>query len=394
VSTSRNPSRSRTNGQRRPSDRPSLCSSGGAFTPIALLAVLAVGCMDPAPPSARGRSAALSAALDELARVTLRLDADLRREDGVAVVRGAWGSAAGQFGKVDDASRPGPMSLAVGSAGELFVLDQVNRRISRFDRDGRVLAQIAIESETAEDLVVSGADVWVLYYEPGVDHGYRLRRHRDGGVVLDARLDRRLDLVTGLFASGEPSAPDLWIEQRHEQQLQVVARGAALPTSTRRPLVDGRPDPTRPGTRLLASRAGANLAVVDRVFPGRYTTRLLEIETPLPLVSVDDLLVDGAGGFYVSLMMAEETGADFAWNDARRVVVARRAGRAPVAIAMATERATDTFRTLAVDAEGQLHALESSEEGITVRRWSLENHVPPRALGRPRSWHGINGGAR
>jgi hypothetical protein len=335
------------------------------------LAALLVGCIDP-PSTAPSRGLALSAAADERTQVTLRLDADLRREDGTVLVRGAWGAGTGQFGKVDEASRPGPMSLALGPEGQLVVLDQVNRRISRFDRDGRPLGQIAIDSDTAEDLVVSGADVWVLYYEPGTGHGYRLRRHRDDRILLDARLDRRLDLVTGLFASGHPTAPELWVEQRHQHQLQVVARGVPLPASTRRPVVDGRPDPARPGTRLLASRAGANLAVVDRVFPGRYTTRLLEIETPLPLVVVDDLLVDGAGGFYVSLMMAEETGADHAWVNARRVVVARRPGRAPVSIAVATERATDALRTLAVDRDGRLHALEPSEDGVVIRRWSLE----------------------
>ena len=350
---------------------PPRCAKSGARGPtfglVLLAATVVAACADlPSPPIAARRSALVGE--ETSTQATLALPADVAHSAGQVVVRGGWGSAAGQFGKRDEGSRPGPMGLAVGLAGEIFVLDQVNRRVCRFSRDGKLEGMFSVESETAEDLAVVGDTVWVLFYEPGRDHGYRLRQYRrDGALAQDAPLSRTLDLVTGLFSEGE----DLWVEERHEEQLQVVARGKIVPAAQDRRALLGRPDPARPGARLLLGR-DAGRAVVDRTFPGRSTSRLLTLDAPLPLVAVDDLLVDGRGGIYLSLILGTEAGPDFEMRDARRLMAVYRPGQGVRTVALASDRATDTFRPLAVGRDGALHELELTEAGVAVRRFALD----------------------
>jgi hypothetical protein len=284
------------------------------------------------------------------------------------VARARWGSGDGELGRSAESHRSGPAALAVGSAGELLVLDQVNRRIARLSPDGRWLTAIPLESEAALDLIAVGESVWVLRYEPGPDHGYWLSEHRrDGARLRSVRLPRDLDLVTGLFAEGE----DLYVEERHEDQLLVLRGGAPVGEArTRRARVLGRPDPSRPGSRLLRAREGRR-AIVHQVLPGRFTSPLLEVELPLPVVAFEELLADGRGGLYLGLFLAD-AGADGDWRDPRRVLVAAPKGAPPRTIALASERAAETSRPLAVAPDGTLHELVLSEEGATIRRWPAE----------------------
>jgi hypothetical protein len=204
--------------------------------------------------------------------------------------------------------------------------------------------------------------VWVL----AASAGYRLAEYRrDGTRLRELELPRELELVTGLFAAGE----DLFIEERHEQQLLVVRSDA--PLRGRRPArLLGRPDPSRPGARLLLGREPSR-ATVRRVLGGRYTSPLLAVATPLPLVAVEELLADGRGGVSLSLLLAEEPASeeDDGWRGARRVLAVARPGAPLAAIELATARAADTRRPLAVAADGTPYELELGEAGVSIRRW-------------------------
>lgn len=326
------------------------------------LALLAASCSEGAQaPAAAGSALAEAPTSTALALPTERAGAEL-------VARARWGSGDGELGRSRESHRSGPAAIAAGPAGELLVLDQVNRRVVRLSPDGRWLTAIPIESEAALDLVAVGERVWVLLYEPGPDHGYRLSEHRrDGTRLRGVRLPRDLDLVTGLFAVGE----DLYVEERHEEQLLVVRGGVPVGAArSRRARLLGRPDPSRPGSRLLLGRDGRR-AIVHQVFPGRFTSPLLEIELPLPVVAFEELLVDARGGLYLGLFLAA-AGPDGDYSEPRRVLVAAARGSAPRAIAIATERAAETSRPLAVAPDGTIHELELAEEGATIRRWRAE----------------------
>jgi len=65
------------------------------------------------------------------------------------IIEGKWGTNAGEFGRnflgmgTKDYT---PSSLAVNSKGEIYILDLVNNRIQKFDKEGRYLKSIKVES--------------------------------------------------------------------------------------------------------------------------------------------------------------------------------------------------------------------------------------------------------
>ena len=82
------------------------------------------------------------------------------RAAGVLLVKGAWGSGPGQFGrKRDPESAPEmPMAILAGAVGEVSILDQVNRRVQRF-KDGRALPPLSFGSDTVQDLIADKSEV-------------------------------------------------------------------------------------------------------------------------------------------------------------------------------------------------------------------------------------------
>lgn len=334
----------------------------------------ASGCLqaDEPPPTAVTSSATLVEA--EPQRRTLVLD-ELRqipREAARAVVRGPWGDGPAAFGRRTEASAPGPMALEVSADGAVWILDQVNRRAVQHGPDGARLATVPIPAETAEDLRLSGEALWLLSYARSPRAHFAVQRLTRGGeVTFEAALDPALDLLTGLFVVGEPGAEAVWVERRHEEVVQVVRAGRALPLDGA-PRLLGRGNRGQPGVRLWASKAGPREAALQRVFPGRYTSPLLRLRTPRDLVAIQALESDRQGRVYLGLLLADEGPApEFAWTHQQRWLVRHGGAGAPLAVELFPRRVTDAFRPLTIGPRGTVYQLTSDAEGVTVWRWDL-----------------------
>jgi hypothetical protein len=263
------------------------------------------------------------------------------------------------------------MSLAVDRRGWVYVLDQVNKRVVVHDASGRRRRRIVISSATTEDMVLTGNWLWTLILEPGANPGFRVERHSTTGEgpSLPVALNRDIQLVTGIFASGDPDQPDLWVEQRHERQTQVVERGQPLGPDRQRHAELGRPDRSRPGLRLTAVRSGRHRARVLQVVPGRHTRKVLDVNTQTSIVAIEALETDERGGVFLQLLLGRPTRNGLV--DTRRVLVVIHGQRRLVVELQARDNATDGFRRLAVGHDGAVYQLSTSERGVEVRRLRL-----------------------
>jgi hypothetical protein len=68
-----------------------------------------------------------------------------------------WGKGGATLARLDaqEGASEGPMSFAVDSSGELYVLDQVEKRIVRFDARGQLQSEIALPAPTFQELDVT-----------------------------------------------------------------------------------------------------------------------------------------------------------------------------------------------------------------------------------------------
>lgn len=291
----------------------------------------------------------------------------------VTVVKGGWGAGPAQFGrKRDPESNPeAPMAIAVGAGGEVAVLDQVNRRVSRWS-GGRLVGTLPFGGDTVQDLALGPGGQTVL-----------LDRLADRNVQVwgdDGKLVNEIPLVgrgvregggvTGVFADDK----GIYVEREHGALVRVAdARGAA---DGAREELPGRP--TRDG-RLLVTAAirdrGAGEIVVRAFDRGTlklaFEQRVLVGGPVLALVMLDS---DRRGAIYVAADTGHEASEPpFGILD-EAIVVARLApGGAPRgSISLpAPDTADETFRRMSVDDDGNIYLMTPGSEGFAVQRFSF-----------------------
>jgi hypothetical protein len=291
---------------------------------------------------------------------------------GTVVVRGAWGSAPGQFGRRrDPESNPeAPMAIAAGAGGELSIVDQVNRRVERFV-GGRLASTLAIGGDTVQDIALGEGGRTVL-----------LDRLADRNVqVYDAagKLVNEAPLVgpgvpegggvTGVFSDDK----GIYVEREHAALVRI-----ADPSGNRgdRAELPGRP--TRDG-RLLVSAAIADRAaglVRLRAFDRTTLAPAWEsvVELGAPPLALQMLDSDRHGSIFIAASTGHESPEPpFAMVDEAIAVVRVGPGGQPRGRVLVPSAPSpdETFRPVSVDDDGNVYLMVPGESGLTVVRYTL-----------------------
>lgn len=264
------------------------------------------------------------------------------------------------------------MSAAPLANGELLVLDQVNLRLQRYSRDGRLLGAQRIGSGTAQDLVVDGS---------GRTHV--LSRHGDGTGIesygADGRLERTINVVGGRVSEGGAitglfsDRSGLYVETGNDELVRVAnAKGE-----------QAKLDETIPGRPTKDGRLYIKAGIIDKAAGRAYVQAhradgssppALAWERPLafsaPLLHILLLDSDGEGRVYLGVETANEDASTHQLSDLATVVV-RLEGSAgkltgTLSLPPTTEDPTERFRPLVVGEDGTVYQLLASPNGFTI----------------------------
>lgn len=288
--------------------------------------------------------------------------------DSRAVAAFGWGSGLDQLGRdrPEEGNPEAPMSLAAAAGGTLLVLDQINQRVLRLDKSGRVAGSIPLPVQAAQDLAVA-ADGTLLVMDRLVDKSIAL-------IAPDGRPSGELPLlgrgvpegggITGVFADGE----DVYVEREHGDLVRVGnARGQP---DTERPELPGRP--TRDGSGLVTayklSGAELSLTFIDRATRSHRYTRRYGLGAEIGAVVLLDS--DRAGLVYLGALVRAAAGSAGAPVQSTAVLcIDGRDGRAVGRVDLpANDDPDETFRELAVPDEGGVLFLRRSERGAELLR--------------------------
>lgn len=326
----------------------------------------------PAAPTAASTAMATSA-VDGGATTATRATRDGGgAAQGRVVLSAPWGDRDGQLGRrVDPESlAQGPMSFFVDAHG-VVVLDEVNRRLARFDAHGRALAPLALDGDTAQDVA----------------------RTRDGVAVLDRLHDRRVTVydadgtprarlplvgpgvadaaaVTGLFAADDGA---LYLEREHGAWMRLA--DAAGNADRARAPAPGRP--TRAGRFV-------NAAIVDKQ-SGTVRVRLYDdaesapawettVRVGAPILYLALLDGDAAGRVYLGAHTGrEQPTAPYAIVDESLVLVALSAtGTEQDRLVLpAPPPREEAFRDLYVGDDGTIYWMRRTAAGVVVEAYRL-----------------------
>ncbi len=289
-----------------------------------------------------------------------------------AVLSAAWGGGAGQLGHRSDPESvtEGPMSFFVDGRG-VVVLDNVNRRIARFDTHGHPLPPIALDTDAAQDLARARDRIGVLD-----------RLHDKRVTLYDSDGTTRATLplagpgigepaaVTGLFGDRDGA---LYIEREHGAWLRLAdPSGAADPSRAAAP---GRP--TRDGRFVSA-------AIVDRAAGRARVSLFAGAEDPAawqatvdfgaPLMFLALLDSDAAGRIYIGAHTGREaTAPPYAIGDESLTLVAltpdgSEAGRLTLPAPPPRE---ESFRDLYVGDDGTIYWMRRTTAGVVVEAYRI-----------------------
>lgn len=111
-----------------------------------------------------------------------------------------WGSGGWKAGKtiVQEGADSGPMSFAISAAGEIYVLDQNNSRVLKFQKNGSPASQFSLPDGVYEDIEVAQDGKLIL-----LD-----RSRRDSVIILDENGIEKASY--GLVGRGIKHAGGVW----------------------------------------------------------------------------------------------------------------------------------------------------------------------------------------
>lgn len=272
------------------------------------------------------------------------------------VVRAKWGSARGELGRErpQEGNAEGPMSFAAGPDGSIVVLDQINRRVVRYDAKGRVTS-VSDAPATTQDVAIGRDGSTALLDRLGTKS--ITLTDPSGKKVGELSLERAAKvgdpgLVTGTFIDGK----NVYVEKEH---------GALVLVGT----TDGRPAdettqlagrPSRDGTLLLhASMAKGRIVlnVIDRKTSSLRFARSIPFASPLRAIVLLDS--DVRGTIYLGASAGPPNEAQVVCADPSdgRVI-----GRLTVPTSAVPE---ESFRDFSIADDGTIVYAVRTEEGVT-----------------------------
>lgn len=295
-----------------------------------------------------------------------------KQENRQVVLKAPWGDQAGALGKSQpsEAAAEGPKSFAVDRAGRLYVLDQINGRISIFPPGGGEPTIMPLSSGRFEDIDVDEQGNPVL-----------LDRSGDGTVaMLDASGNVKAEV--GLLGEGVTEAggvtslhvrkDGVWVEYEHTDLVRVAdASGAAQRT---RATLPGRP--TSDGAlalraQLAPDRRKALVFSQSVAAPDSAASLLAEIAFETPIATITALETDSRGRVYLAahLLRESEQAPGEIVEESQVLVVLSAGGGELGRIGLATPHGwLEQFRPIRIGPDGAIYHLYATDEGAFMER--------------------------
>jgi len=282
------------------------------------------------------------------------------RPAGQLIVRANWGSGPGEFGKVDEASRPGPTDFCVVD-GLLYALDPVNARVLVFDLEsGAFEREVAIGTRTADFLHVDrGGRISVL--DPFVQRELRMF-DSSGTMRRRVKLPAEIRLASAVFTDEDR----VWIEERHDKVIEIAASAASEGGAAR--VVETLPGRPLPDRRRLHARKAGESEVAIRITSAEGGEAVTTVRFGGALASVSALEADAQGNVYVAVRRPRRPEGE---RETADIVVARvAADRSGCdSLVMPDAYVTDHYRKLLVTPGGEVIQMQTFEDGVRFVRW-------------------------
>lgn len=298
---------------------------------------------------------------------------------GKTFAQGSWGSGPDQFGRLKghESNPEAPFTISVDRQGNVYVLDQVNGRILRFDKNGKPLPPFEITQQAPRDVVVSSTGT-TLVMDNLLDKTVAVLGPNGklmGELPVTGKNLEEGGTATGVFAD----ASGVYVEKAHAMTIRVG--DAAGTVDPNRPLLDGRP--SRDGNSLLS------MGVIQAA-AGRFWVRSLdrmtgqikfmrEYRVAIPIIDLSFLDSDVLGRLYAAVHVGRELpinpadggyGGGFVDESVQFLCLNPMGEPLNVLTLPPNTMAEEGVRDLAVQDDGTILYMHRTEDGLQILQYT------------------------
>ena len=283
-----------------------------------------------------------------------------------------WGAGPVEAGRreAQESAPEGPMSFAVTAGGDIYLLDQVNLRLLKFDGSGALLSAIPLSSDVFQDIEVAG-DGRILLLDRLV-RGAVVVLSRDGLEIAAHPVTGQWipegGGITGMFLEDD----GLWIEYNHERVVRLLDGSLNRCEET---VLVGRKSGTA-GVTVAAALAGQGMVRLKMIAGATgATVAEKEIDFGQDLYRIAWVQGDAQGSIHTMVHMLQGAGQAGQTPPTEKVVAYRMDGklvRTGSFESPYTIQVWEQFREFRVLAGGQVYQMAFSGDGVRILRWRYE----------------------
>jgi hypothetical protein len=303
----------------------------------------------------------------------------IEKQSRAVVFKTAWGSGSDELGRIipQEASPEGPMSFVIDSSGNILVLDQLNKRIQVYDKNGKHIKTIPIPAATFTDIAIGASgnlfllDRYVYEMVALID---------DKGNILK-KIELIGEYITGTGSISEINSREdgLWVVVGNSMVRICDASGEPYKNRQIAPGRFSQDDKSLLRTKVI----GEITATVSRNTLTKSSTDTYNISGKdtytiyfdIPILSIRMVDTDKNGNIYLGVELLEESiaeGPPYSIENSHEIVVVLDSnGNEKKRIYMPVSReAEDVNRSHRVTPDGSIYQLVIEEEGATMWRYS------------------------
>lgn len=280
------------------------------------------------------------------------------------VLQGGWGSDVNQFGSSipTEGERQGPAVFTLDKQENIYVLDQLNKRIQKFSDKGQFLSEIKLPTATADDLTIdTNGDIFVLD-QFGKRQIYKL--DSKGNVINTLPIGPEADNITNISAENG----NLFLETGHDKVLQLIKGDQSFDTKSA-PTVPGRKIKGLP--EFVKAKFDQKISV-DVINLENAPSLKTEIESARTIEYIVSLDTDQNGNIYVGGYIFDQA-QDHKVNAAQFAVIAfDQKGNYIGEVDMPEAQYLFTKRPIVVSDSGNIYQMQTTKDRFEIVKWTLD----------------------
>ena len=275
------------------------------------------------------------------------------------VLSAPWGRDPGQLGLLEQAEGVGPQSLCVDPAGNIYILDLVNRRVQVFSPQGEFTRQTACGILAHDLRLGSGGEMYLL----APYHGLVEKYNAGGALETSWPVSPNIWLIDGLCILDG----DVVLRTVLQTEYTVARQGQALDPKQQQEATRSGFSGGQTGRRYTTRWIDDHSGMLQTLDEAGQLLREIEVTTAEKLGSLVYIGEDAAGNVY---LRAELLGVPKV--DRLRIFKVGPGGQLLAEFSLPAGDFTFIYRNLYLSPDGDIYQLLTGPEGARVLLWTAE----------------------